>query len=80
MLATIITEDSKIMSECELHDWAFGTDDDIGCPVCYGISIERQRIINVMYTKAASRNIFEALEHPYSAKELEDMIREGQDD
>jgi len=69
-----------MMGECDLHDWYFDEDDDTGCPVCYGISIERQRIINVMYVKAANRNIFEALEYPYSAKELEDMIREGQDD
>lgn len=68
------------MSECDLHDWYFDADDDIGCPVCYGISIERKRIIDLMYVKAANRNIFEALEHPYSAKELEAIIREGQDD
>ena len=68
------------MSECDLHDWYFDADDDIRCPVCYGISIERKRIIDLMYVKATNRNIFEALEYPYSAKELEDMIREGQDD
>jgi hypothetical protein len=69
-----------MMGECDLHDWYFDKDDDIGCPVCYGISIERKRIIDLMYVKAANRNIFEALEYPYSAKGLEDMIREGQDD
>jgi len=45
-----------------------------------GIEAERERIIKVFRAKEAKRTIIEALEYPYTAQELEDTIREGQDD
>ena len=45
-----------------------------------GIELERERIIKVFQAKEAKRTIIEALEYPYTAQELEDTIREGQDD
>ena len=45
-----------------------------------GVELERERIIKVFQAKEAKRNIIEALEYPYTAKELEATIREGQDD
>ena len=45
-----------------------------------GVELERERIIKVFQAKEARRTIIEALEYPYTAQELEDTIREGQDD
>ena len=45
-----------------------------------GIELERERIIKVFQAKEAKRTIIEALEYSYTAQELEDTIREGQDD
>ena len=45
-----------------------------------GIEVERERIIKVFQAKEAKRTIIEALEYPYTAQELEDTIREGQND
>ena len=44
-----------------------------------GVELERERIIKVFQAKEAKRTIIEALEYPYTAKELEDTIREGQE-
>jgi len=44
-----------------------------------GIEAERERIIKVFQAKEARRTIIEALEYPYTAQELEDTIREGQE-
>jgi len=44
-----------------------------------GVELERERIIKVFQAKEARRSIIEALEYPYTAQELEDTIREGQD-
>ena len=43
-----------------------------------GVELERERIIKVFQAKEARRSIIEALEYPYTAQELEDTIREGQ--
>ena len=43
-----------------------------------GIEAERERIIKVFKVKEAKRTIIEVLEYPYTAQELEDTIREGQ--
>jgi len=43
-----------------------------------GVELERERIIKVFQAKEARRTIIEALEYPYTAQELEDTIREGQ--
>jgi hypothetical protein len=44
-----------------------------------GVELERERIIKVFQAKAAKRTIIEALEYPYTAQELENTIREGQE-
>jgi len=44
-----------------------------------GVELERERIIKVFQAKEARRSIIEALEYPYTAQELEDTIREGQE-
>jgi hypothetical protein len=33
-----------IEGNCDVHDWSWDPIDDYGCPVCYGMSIERERI------------------------------------
>ena len=35
-------------SQCSLHNFFFDTDDKMGCPVCYGIKIERKRAVRLM--------------------------------
>ena len=45
-----------------------------------GVELERERIIKVFQAKEARRTIIEALEYRYTAQELEDTIREAQDD
>ena len=37
-----------LTSECEKHDWSWDPADDVGCPVCYGIAGEQERIINLL--------------------------------
>jgi hypothetical protein len=71
--------DNKKFSKCQMHGWEFETDDPFGCPVCYGITIERDRIISVFYAKEASRTIIEVLASPHTAEELEQTIIEGQE-
>ena len=44
-----------------------------------GVELERERIIKVFQAKEARRTIIEALEYPYTAQELEETIREGQE-
>ena len=44
-----------------------------------GIELERERIIKVFKAKEAKRTIIEALEYPYTAQEVEDTIRDGQE-
>jgi len=48
--------------------------------IARAVLAERERIIKVFKAKEARRTIIEALEYPYTAQELEDTIREGQDD
>jgi len=45
-----------------------------------GVELERERIIKMFQAKEANRTIMEVLEYPYTAQELEDAIREAQDD
>jgi hypothetical protein len=45
-----------------------------------GVEEEQKRIIALIKDKAAKRDILEALADPYYAKDLEKLIREGQDD
>jgi len=45
----------------------------------YGVEQERKRIIKAFQAKEAKRTIIEALEYPYTAQELENTIREGQE-
>jgi len=44
-----------------------------------GVELERERIIRVFQAREANRTIMEALEYPYTAQELENTIREGQE-
>jgi len=37
--------------------------------------VERERIISMFYEKERQRNIMERLAYPYTAQELEEMIR-----
>jgi hypothetical protein len=37
-----------LSSECEVHNWSWSTEDDIGCPVCYGIALAEKRIIDAL--------------------------------
>ena len=34
----------SLESTCDAHDWSWDPTDDYGCPVCYGISLEQERI------------------------------------
>lgn len=40
----------SLSGTCEEHDWSWDPSDDYGCPVCYGINIERERIIALLET------------------------------
>jgi hypothetical protein len=33
---------------CDAHDWAWDPIDDYGCPVCYGVSLELDRILALL--------------------------------
>jgi hypothetical protein len=33
---------------CEKHDWDWDISDPTGCPICYGESLERERIIKLL--------------------------------
>ena len=44
-----------------------------------GVELERERIIKMFQAKEANRTIMEVLEYPYTAQELEDAIREGEE-
>jgi hypothetical protein len=44
-----------------------------------GVELERERIIKMFQAKEANRTIMEVLEYPYTAKELEEMIMEGEE-
>jgi len=37
---------------CVEHDWSWYEGDDYGCPVCYGIRLERERIIALLETQS----------------------------
>jgi len=37
-----------IEGNCDVHDWSWDPIDDYGCPVCYGMSIERERILDLL--------------------------------
>jgi hypothetical protein len=45
-----------------------------------GVQAERQRILEALRAKAATRTILETLAAPFYIEELEQTIREGQDD
>jgi len=45
-----------------------------------GVEAERERIVSLFYYEEANRTIIDRLAYPYPAQELEDTIREGQDD
>jgi len=45
-----------------------------------GVQAERQRILEALRAKAASRTILETLAAPFYIEELEETIMEGQDD
>jgi hypothetical protein len=45
-----------------------------------GVQSERERIIEALTAKAATRTIFETLAAPFYIEELEATIREGQDE
>ena len=42
------TVSHEFNSQCSLHNFFFDTDDKMGCPVCYGIAIERKRAVRLM--------------------------------
>jgi hypothetical protein len=45
-----------------------------------GVQAERQRILEALRAKAATRTILETLAAPFYIEELEETIMEGQDD
>lgn len=34
--------------KCEKHDWDWDISDPTGCPVCYGESLERERVVKLL--------------------------------
>lgn len=34
--------------KCPKHDWDWDISDPTGCPICYGESLERERIIKLL--------------------------------
>ena len=45
-----------------------------------GVKVERERILEALRAKAATRTVFETLAAPFYIEELEQTIREAQDD
>jgi hypothetical protein len=45
-----------------------------------GVQAERDRILEALRAKAATRTVFETLAAPFYIEELEATIKEGQDD
>jgi len=45
-----------------------------------GVKVERERILEALRAKAATRTVFETLAAPFYIEELEAAIMEGQDD
>ncbi len=33
---------------CDVHGWCWADDDEMGCPLCFGINAERERIIGLL--------------------------------
>lgn len=38
----------SLNATCEEHGWSWDPSDDYGCPVCYGINIERDRNLGIL--------------------------------
>jgi len=45
-----------------------------------GVALERQRIVDALRAKAATRTILETLAAPFYIEELEETIGQGQDE
>lgn len=61
----VIDVETKSSGFCKTHDWSWD-DDDIGCPVCYGIRLEQERIIALLEADKATcpmKNGCPACEH-----------------
>jgi hypothetical protein len=43
--------------KCEKHDWDWDISDPTGCPVCYGVSLERERIIKLLENQLAEQKV-----------------------
>lgn len=52
----------SLSGNCEEHDWSWDPSDDYGCPVCYGINIERDRIIALLEAESRCKGN----EHDYN--------------
>lgn len=44
--------------DCDIHDWNWDMYDEIGCPICYGINEERERIIALLEKEAGTWSEF----------------------
>jgi hypothetical protein len=63
-----------LSAECEVHDWSWDPADDMGCPVCYGIRIERERGLTILERKLSE--MVDVLKGSMSVNDLNDLIDE----
>ncbi len=59
---------------CEIHEWHWNFDDDMGCPVCYATKVERERVLAIL-----ERKLSEMVDVPkgvLSVNDLNDLIDE----